>query len=333
MSELRKDPFVDRWVIISDDSLRSPDIRPMGGRTGTGILCPFCPGNEYLCPPEILSTRPDNAESGDSTWKLRVIPNRSPVLMVEEDYARMGEGLYDKMTGIGANEVFIETSVHDIRQSGMSRAQLENLFWAYRDRIIDLLRYTRMRSVLIYKNCGRFAGATLDHGYSLLVALPIVPRAITEEMEGAKRHFGAKERCIFCDVIRQEIQSEKRLVSENGSFVAFEPFAPRVPFETWIMPKRHAPRYESIEPAEVHDLAMIFREVLSKLDAGLCRPDYNYYIHTAPSGGECDACFHWHMEILPRLAPATGLEWGAELHFNATPPEDAARFLKTIVTR
>jgi UDPglucose--hexose-1-phosphate uridylyltransferase len=331
MSELRKDPVVERWVIIADDSLRSPSILHKALDSGADMLCPFCPGNEHLCPPEIFSSRPYDSGPDNNGWNLRVIPNRSPLLMVEENYQRLGEGLYDKITGVGANEVIIETSSHGIRQARMTPAQLENLFWTYRDRIHDLKKDIRLRSILIYKNCGRLAGATLDHAYSLLLALPIVPRVITEEIEGAKKHFHYKERCIFCDVIRQEIQIETRMVLETDFFVVIEPFAPRVPFETWILPKRHAPRFEYVEPGEIHDLAIGFKEVLSRLDEGLNYPDYNYYIHTAPFGNECDPYFHWHIEILPRLMPITGLEWSSELYYNSTPPEDAANFLRSIV--
>lgn len=330
MSELRKDPVVERWVIISDDPLRSPSIAGKAPDSSTGIICPFCPGNEHLCPPEILSYRPHNSGTDENGWTLRVIPNRSPLLMVEENHQRMGEGLYDKITGVGANEVIIETPVHDIRQARMSTSQIENLFWTYRDRILDLKKDVRLRLVLIYKNCGGSAGATLDHGYSLLLALPIVPKVIAEEIAGAKKHFHYKERCIFCDVIRQEILADTRIVLETDFFAAIEPFAPRVPFETWILPKRHSPRFEHVEPGEIHDLAVAFKEVLSRLDEALSSPDYNYFIHTAPFGNECDAYFHWHMEILPRLMPMTGLEWGSELYYNSTPPEDAANFLRSI---
>jgi UDPglucose--hexose-1-phosphate uridylyltransferase len=328
MSELRKDPIVERWVIISDDTLRSPSIAEKTEKERVEIPCPFCPGNEHLCPPEILATRPHDSYPNDQQWNLRVIPNRSPLLVVEEEYKRMGEGFYDKITGVGANEVIIETPRHDIRQAQMSLLEIENLFWAYRDRIIDLKKDARMRYVLIYKNCGTPAGATLDHSYSLLMALPIVPRSILDEIEGAKKHFHYKERCIFCDVVRQEIQLETRLVFESNDFLAIEPFAPRLPFETWVLPKRHAPRFENIEPREIHDLANLFKEVLGRLDAGLNCPSYNYFIHTTPFGNECDSYFHWHIEILPRLVLRTGLEWGSELYINSTPPEDAARFLR-----
>ena len=331
MSELRKDPIIERWVIISDDTLRSPSITEETKREEVGALCPFCPGNEHLCPPEILANRPNDSYPNDQQWNLRVIPNRSPLLVVEEEYKRLGEGLYDKITGVGANEVIIETRRHDIRQGQMPLPEIENLIWAYRDRIIDLKRDARIRYVLIYKNCGTLAGATLGHTYSLLVALPIVPRSIIDEIEGAKKHFQYKERCIYCDVVRQEIQIETRLVCESNDFLAIEPFAPRLPFETWVLPKRHAQRFENIEPREIHDLAGFFKEVMCRLDAGLKSPSYNYYIHTAPFGNECDLYFHWHIEILPRLVPRTGLEWGSELYINPTTPEDAAKFLRRLV--
>ncbi|MGC9324500.1 MAG: galactose-1-phosphate uridylyltransferase [Desulfomonilia bacterium] len=331
MSELRKDPVVDRWVIITNEPLRSPSIPVQSPNQEKSGPCPFCPGNEHLCPPEILANRPHGSHPNDSRWQLRVIPNRSPLLTIEEDYKRLGEGLYDKITGVGANEVIIETPRHDIRQSQMTIAEFENLFWAYRDRIIDLKKDSRMRYVLIYKNYGSLAGATLEHTYSLLMALPIIPRGVLDELDGAQRHYEYKERCIYCDIISQETQFESRVISETNTFLAIEPFAPKVAFETWILPKRHNPRFENIEPKEIHELAILFREVLQRLDMGLNRPSYNYAIHSAPFGNEVDPYYHWHIELLPRLEIRTGLEWGSELYINATPPEEAAKYLRGLV--
>ncbi len=331
MSELRRDPVVDRWVIITDEPIRSPNLSGMTREKTGGDTCPFCPGNEHLCPPEILANRPDDSHPNDARWKLRVVPSRSPLLMVEENLKRLGEGVYDKITGVGANEVIIETPRHEVRQAGMTAQELENLFWAYRDRIIDLKRDARIQYVHIYKNCGVAAGATLGHGYSLLMALPIVPRAIADEIEGAKRHFAYKQRCIYCDVIRQEIQSGTRLVSETNLFLAIEPFAPRVPFETWILPKRHTPCFDEIEPKEVLEMARIFKDVISRLDSALSQPAYNYGIHTAPFGNECGEYYHWHLKIIPRIIPHTGFEWGTDLYINPTPPEEAAAFLRQCI--
>ncbi len=330
MSELRRDPVVNRWVIISDDPIRSPGIGQRSQELIDGDHCPFCPGNEHLCPPEILANRPPGSHPNDARWNLRVVPSRSPLLVVEEDLKRLGEGVYDKITGVGANEVIIETPRHGIRQAQMSTEELENVFWAYRDRIIDLRKDMRMRYVLIYKNCGAPAGATLDHMYSLLMALPIVPRGILDEIDGARRHFEYKQRCIYCDVIRQEMQLETRVVSETPLFLAIEPFAPRVPFETWILPKRHTSYFHEIEPKEVNEMARIFKDVISRLDSALDRPAYNYGIHTAPFGNEYGEYYHWHMKIIPRIATSTGFEWGSDVHINSTSPEEAAAFLRNL---
>ncbi|MRR39000.1 galactose-1-phosphate uridylyltransferase [bacterium] len=313
-------------MVITDDHSLSPTITE--NRTGedTGRFCPFCRGNEHLCPPEILANR----QNSDGGWNLRVIPNRIPFLTIEEDLRRQGEGMYDKVSGVGANEVIIESPVHGKRQSDMEKEELENIFWAYRDRIIDLKKDRRMRYIHIYKNCGEYAGATLDHPYSLLLALPIVPGDIIDELHGAQKHFDYKERCIYCDIITQEILQEHRVVSEVASFIAIEPFAPRMPFETWIIPKRHSCRFEEIEPKEVGDLAVIFKDVLSRLDRALGVPSYNYAFHTAPFDSIYDRYFHWHMEILPRTVVQSGLESGLDLYVHATLPEDAAAFLRNI---
>ena len=331
MSELRKDPVVDRWVIITDDPTLSPVIPETAGSQEEDPFCPFCPGNEHLCPPEILANRPPGSQANDSRWRLRVIPNRSPLLVIEEDLKRMGEGIYDQVTGVGANEVIIETPVHGRRQAQMDAQELENLFWAYRDRIIDLKKDSRMRSVLIYKNSGEAAGATLGHSYSLLLALPIVPGDIVDELRGAQKHYAYKERCIYCDIVRQETRLDLRVVSETRSFLAVEPFAPRVPFETWIIPKRHSPRYEEIDSKEVGDLAAVFKDVLSRLDHALNRPPYNYALHNAPFDNTYDKVYHWHMEIIPRIGILSGLEWGSDLYVHSTPPEDSAAFLKGLI--
>ena len=331
MSELRRDPIVNRWVIISDDPIRTPDVSPGTERVSQYDFCPFCPGNEHLCPPEILANRPSDSYPNDARWALRVIPNRSPLLVVEEDFRRMGEGVYDKITGVGANEVIIETKRHGVRQADMTAEELENMFWAYRDRIIDLRRDSRIKYVQIYKNCGAASGATLSHGYSLLMALPIVPRAISDEIDGSRKHFENKQRCIYCDVIRQEAQIETRIVSETRMFVAIEPFAPRVPFETWILPKRHCAHFDEIEPRELSDMASIFKDVFSRLDIALSNPTYNYIIHTSPLGNNNDEYYHWHMEIFPQIKIRSGFEWGTDLYINPTPPEACAAFLRGLV--
>ena len=319
MSELRKDPVIERWVLIVNATVRTP--APLSADPSSDLACPFCPGNEHLCPPPI-------AVPGGS----RVIPNHFPLLTIEQDLKRGASGIYDQISGVGANEVIIETVRHDLRQSELELPELEALFLTYRERVKDLLRDERLRYVLVYRNQGRLAGANLpDHAHSVLLALPIVPRVIQEELAGARRHYELKERCVYCDILEQELGEKQRLVAASQHFVAIAPFAARLPFETWILPRRHASRFISVTDAELSDLAALFKDVIGRLDAALDRPPYNYVIHAAPRGAEADEYYHWHIEILPRLTSLSGFELGGEMFINVTPPEEAAGFLRNCI--
>ena len=321
MSELRKDPVVERWVIIDSAMVRTP--APLPPDDADELVCPLCPGSEHLCPPDI------EVQGG-----ARVIPNHFPLLTIEQDLKRGACGIYDQISGVGANEIIIETPRHGLRQSQLETRELEDLFRAYRERVIDLLRDERLRYVLVYRNQGRIAGANLaGHAHSALLALPIVPRGIQEELSGAKRHFELKERCVYCDILEQEARDGQRLICETEQFMALAPFAARLPFETWIVPKCHNSRFIATTAAELADLALIFKNVMTALDAALDKPPYNYAIHAAPRGAEADEYYHWHIEIIPRLTSLSGFELGGEMFINVTPPEEAAAFLKTCLRR
>jgi UDPglucose--hexose-1-phosphate uridylyltransferase len=240
LPELRKDPVTGRWVIIAvDRSMRPSDfarehVIPKGGR-----FCPFCPGNELKTPPEILAYRP-NGGPNEPGWTLRVVANKFPALRVEGDLNRQGEGLYDKMSGVGAHEVIIETPDHNLTLGDLSEKQIEDVFWAFRDRVLDLKKDARLIYILIFKNHGEAAGASLEHTHSQLIALPVVPKRVREEMDGAKRYYDYKERCIYCDIVRQESDTGHRVILESDFFIAAAPYASRFPFETWIFPKKHS---------------------------------------------------------------------------------------------
>ena len=187
MPELRKDPVTGRWVIITTDRSRRPaDFLRVPVVVQGGRICPFCPGHEQKTPPELLAYR-SNTEPNSPGWRLRCVPNKFPALRVEGELDRQGEGLYDKMNGVGAHEVFIESPDHFATLADMSEKQVEDLFWAFRDRTLDLGKDARLRYILLFKNHGEAAGATLEHTHSQLIALPVVPRQVQEEMDGAKR--------------------------------------------------------------------------------------------------------------------------------------------------
>jgi UDPglucose--hexose-1-phosphate uridylyltransferase len=331
LPELRKDAVTGRWVIIATDRAKRPNdfIREKVQIRGSGF-CPFCPGNESKTPPEILAYRPDGSARNAPGWTLRVVPNKFPALGIEGTLNRQGDGMYDKMNGIGAHEVIIETPRHDLTLATLPPHQVEDVLWSYRDRIIDLKKDRRFKYILIFKNHGDAAGASLEHPHSQLIALPVIPKWVQEELGGAREHYDFKERCIFCDIIRQEQESKVRLISENDGFVAVAPFAARFPFEIWILPKTHQCAFEESQKREFELLAPMLKDLLSRLDRALDFPAYNYIVHTSPIGEEAQDYYHWHIEIIPKLTKMAGFEWGTGFYINPTPPEESAKFLRDV---
>ena len=234
------------------------------------------------------------------------------------------------MNGVGAHEVIIESPDHDRELSCHSVEQINLILSAYRARIVDLARDKRFRYIQLFKNHGEAAGASLEHSHTQLVATPIVPRRIMEELTGCAQHYEMKERCIFCDIVAQEINDDVRVVSSNESFLAIEPFAARFPFETWILPKTHEPAFEEIGRNEIMHLARLLKEILSKINAALNNPPYNFILHTLPLQGDNRNWYHWHLEIMPKLTKVAGFEWGSGFYINPTAPEEAARYLREI---
>ncbi|HEU4413956.1 MAG TPA: galactose-1-phosphate uridylyltransferase [Candidatus Angelobacter sp.] len=330
MPELRKDPVTGRWVIISTDRVRRPgDFSRERTVSKGGSFCPFCPGNESKTPPEILAYRPgENVVRDSNGWNLRVVPNKFPALGIEGDLDRQADGMFDRMNGVGAHEVVIETPDHGETLATMPLKRVEDLLWAFRDRILDLKQDRRFKYILVFKNHGEAAGASLEHPHSQIIALPILPKQVVEELEGAKRYFTNKERCIFCDIIRQEMEAQVRVAAENRDFVTLSPYAPRFPFEMWIMPKRHESSFENSPSTLYENLARILRTVLNKAVQVLDNPAYNLIIHSSPVQENTHEYYHWHLEIIPKLAKTAGFEWGTGFYINPTPPEEAAKFLR-----
>jgi UDPglucose--hexose-1-phosphate uridylyltransferase len=330
MPELRKDPIHGMWVIISTERSRRPSDFIPEERRSIGGFCPLCEGNEDRTPPEIIAFRDNGTPPNSPGWTLRVVPNKFPALRVEGDLAREGDGVYDKMNGVGAHEVVIEAPQHSGTLATLPLKSVENILWAYRARIIDLRRDQRLRYVLVFKNHGVAAGASLEHPHSQIIALPIIPKRVAEEIEGAKAYFRYKDRCVFCDIVRQELQQGKRVILENDLFVSIAPFASRFPFETWVLPKRHHPSFEHMEPIHYEQVAQILSETLQRMNRVLDDPPYNYVIHTT-SFPELDGdYYHWHIEIMPKLTKVAGFEWGTGFYINPTPPEEAAAYMREV---
>jgi UDPglucose--hexose-1-phosphate uridylyltransferase len=332
MPELRKDPVLGRWIIIATDR----KLRPYDFKTCEAPVveakCPFCPGNEGMTPPEIYAMRDPSTSPNTPGWQVRVIPNKYPALRIEGDLDRRGKGIYDTMNGVGAHEVIIETPDHTRTLSQLGSQEVEAILRTYHQRIEDLKRDDRLRYILIFKNQGREAGASLAHAHSQLIATPVTPKTVKEELNGSHQYYELKERCIFCDMIRQEVEDGIRLVYQNDGFIAFCPYASRFPFETWILPKEHSADFGNLANSHVPLLADCLLTVLTKLRLVLNDPQYNYIIHTAPNRNArpgywktIDLDYHWHIEIMPRLTREAGFERATGFYINPTMPEDAAQ--------
>ncbi len=337
MSELRKDPIIGRWVIIATDRGKRPTDFVSAAPAGGPASCPFCEGNEYMTPPEIYALRKKDGLANAGGWEIRVVPNKFPALRIEGAVERHGTGMFDMMSGIGAHEVIIETPVHQDGVHKRSTESLVALFDTYQRRIEDLRKDSRLIYVMVFKNEGERAGASLSHPHSQAIATPIVPKRVKEEIDGSLEYYGYKMRCPFCDIIGEEKRFAERIVYENVSFIAICPYASRFPFEIWLMPKRHMASYLDMTRQEMHELADCFKVTMKRLAVSLGEPQYNWMLHTSPIGAvprnpwpEIGEHYHWHFEIIPKLTRVAGYEWGTGFYINPTAPEDAAAFLREV---
>jgi UDPglucose--hexose-1-phosphate uridylyltransferase len=328
MPELRKDPIVGRWVIIATDRAKRPVTPKNDQMATTGGFCPFCEGHENDTPHEILAYRDRGSGRNEKGWRVRVVPNKFPALQIEGDLQKRGEGIYDRMNGVGAHEVIIECPFHEITMARLAEENIREVLWVYRDRLVDLKKDPRLVYGMVFKNVGAAAGASLEHTHSQLIVTPIVPINVWEEMSGSLEFFNYRGRCIYCDMIHQELGTEKRIVLDMPNFVVFAPYASRFPFEMWILPKNHNSHYENIQKNEVDELGTVLKTILMKLETGLDKPAYNYIIHTSPFDTQLLPHYHWHIEVIPRLTRVAGFEWGTGFYINPVPPEQAAAFLK-----
>lgn len=330
MPELRKDPIIGRWIIISSERSKRPtSFGPVSKRVASD-LCPFCPGHEDNTPPEIISYKDSNIDLNKQRWKLRVIPNKYPALMVEGTLDNDSYGLYEKMNGIGAHEVIIETPNHARDIADMTENEVNDILWVYRERMLDLQKDIRLKYILIFKNHGRDAGASLEHSHSQLIATPIIPKRVEEELNGSQKYFNTNGRCIFCDIINQELDNKNRIVNEIDNFIIIEPYASRSPFETWILPKNHQSSYLEMDEKGHYSLAQCLRDTLIRIRIALNDPAFNLVMHTSPVSPDAKDYYHWHIEILPKLTNVAGFEWGSGFYINSTTPEEAAQFLRKI---
>ena len=324
MIEMRQDPTTRTWILVGHSGGDA-------GRKGTPDGCPFCPGHEAETPPTLAAiTAPDGV------WRVRAFPDKMPIFQVEGDLDRQGEGLYDRMRNVGAHEIVVETREHATTTGQLSAEDIARVFQMFRQRIQDLKHDLRIRYIQVFKNQGAQAGSLIQHAHSHLVATPVIPRRLEAELRWCKRYYDLKERCLYCDILHQEVTQGTRLVAQHGEFVAFCPFAPRFAYEVWIFPATHRHRFEDLDDPALAGLAAALKGVLQRVERTVS--DYSLVLHTSPNEKSPPVWglpwetlhddFHWHVEVLPRQADVARLHREEEFYVNPVTPEEAAQQLR-----
>lgn len=330
MPELRQDPVSLRWVIIATERAKRPsDFKPPRNDEKGGAGCPFCPGHERETPPEVLAFRASGTAPDTPGWQVRVVPNKFPALSPGQDITAGNAGLYRTMKGYGAHEVIIEGPDHNTFFADLPPAHAIQVLKAWRQRYLQLSRDEKLQYVQIFKNHGRTAGASLEHPHSQLIATPLVPVTVSQEVARFESYTREQGNCLLCVLADGELDNGARAIGFNKEFLAFCPFASRFPMETWIVPRRHQVGFGDCDDGQLEHLAAILQATLARLKKAAGDPPFNLVLHTAPLHRE-GVSYHWYLEILPRLAIVAGFEWGTGMYINPTPPEIAAQALNEI---
>ena len=338
MTELRKDIISGRWVILAAERSKRPDdFRPAQPRKEEAppAFCPFCEGNESKTPPEVYAVRRRGTRKDRPGWWVRTVANKFPALNRGTPPERHEDGIFQWMDGVGVHEVIIETPTHGAELPDLPLYHLQHVLETCKQRVVSIEKEFQYKYVHVFKNKGRDAGASLSHPHSQIVATPIIPKQVNEELYSSERLHRQYGECIFCRVIRDETRIGDRLIFRNDHFCVIAPFAPRFPFEMQVYPLRHSAWFTDLNRGEAAALARTLQTVLGKLRAILADPPYNYYIHQGPNPNlrheawvNLPKSYHWHMEIIPVLSRVAGFEWGTGFYINPVTPETAAGFLR-----
>jgi UDPglucose--hexose-1-phosphate uridylyltransferase len=321
--ELRKDPITRSWVIVGDDEERPV---PHG-------YCPFCPGSSKA--PQVITSV--NSGHGAST----AVVHPAPLYRIEGEPHRRSEGIYDAMNTVGAHEVLVQGVRHDIELWQASDAEISQFLLLAAQRIQDLKNDLRFKYVTLFKNYGAAAGQEFSHPVSELTATTFVPRRVLYELRASRDYYLDKERCVFCDTLNQEMRDPVRIVEARGNYVALCPFAPRVPYEIWIMPRKHQSSFErsvAAHPPQLSDLSALIRRTLQRVMS--LAEAFHMVLHTVPNTYQksnilqywktVDEDYHWHLEILPILATKAKPYFLKEVYYTPVSSEVAAEKLRKL---
>ncbi|MTI68511.1 MAG: galactose-1-phosphate uridylyltransferase [Firmicutes bacterium] len=329
MTEIRKHPVTKKRVIIAvERNGRPSDLIKSEYKSDKEDFvetCPFCPGNEEDTPKEIMRFTKKN------DWKVRVVPNKYSALSMKSKCKDDNSELFNKKNGLGFHEVIIEGRKHNSNYFNMNKEDFIYILHMHRERYKDLMMRKGIEYVSIYKNYQKKAGASLEHTHSQMIASPFIPSLIEEELISSKEYFDSKGSCIYCDILKEEIDKKERIVIESENFIVLTPFASMYNYEISIFPKSHQSSFIEMSIKEVRELAGLLEKIFKKMGNLLGEFPFNMFLHNAPLlKKEYDNSYHWHIGITPRFSTQAGFELGSGIYINTISPEDAAKTLRNI---
>jgi UDPglucose--hexose-1-phosphate uridylyltransferase len=328
--EWRMNPVTGEWIIIAPERAARPILSDSGPSLPAedDAACPFCEHHEYLTPGELFALRSPGTAADGPGWSVRVVPNAFAAVRREGRADRHGDGFFERANGIGRHELFIECPRHETNLTRLDVEQVRRVVRVWRERLRDASRDPNLKYAQLFKNHGFDAGASVAHAHSQLIATPMLPVTVCDELEFARRFHEEHSACIYCELLRREDAAGSRSIFETKGFAVVSAYAARQPFETWIVPKEHCSQFEMIADSDADELGAVLLSTLRRIDLALDGPSYNLVFHSAPFHAEPLDSYHWHVEVLPRLTQLAGYEWGTGSHVNPILPEDAAAVVR-----
>lgn len=323
MTELRQDPTSRNWVILAPERSLRPHDHAAPRRVPSAVGCPFCPGREAETPAELW-----RLAGPDGSWRIRVVPNKFPVLHDDVPADRENRDGFHRMAGHGQHEVLIESPRHDWDLASGSQTEVRDVLAAYRERYRALRTASDAAVIVVFRNHGLGSGTSLDHPHSQLVAAPVVPPQVRRRLDVARAHADDLGTCLYLDLVERELADGRRIISAGERLVSFQPYAAAAAYETWIVPRFHQSSFGSIDDATLDELAETLRRVLLALCHHLDDPPYNLVVHSPPLGDEQRAYFTWYLQIVPRLSTPAGFELATGIPINPSLPEETAAELR-----
>jgi UDPglucose--hexose-1-phosphate uridylyltransferase len=335
-NEIRKDYLIDRWTVIATGRKKRPvDFKRAPEEKKTSGVCALEPGNEDMTPPAVLVyVRSDGGIKRDQDkdgirhkdWLVRCVPNLFPAFTPPQtSETDVAQEFFLRNRATGHHEVLVESPVHDEHPASARISQLIHVTNASRDRLRELSQKKYVKYVSIFRNHGLEAGASLSHAHTQIIATPIIPRTIEEELKTSEQFLRKNGKCAFCEILKKE-ENQSRFIWKNEHFVVFAPWGSVHPFEFWIFPRKHQRSLLDLSQTEVESLAKTVRICFGALKSLLNDPPYNYGFHQLCA----DRCehYHWHLEVYPKLSIWAGFEKSTGMYINVVSPEDAAAHMR-----